>query len=90
MIIYHSSNNAMLSSNKILSIGAANYWEVLYTFQIKILFSINKGYVRSYHNSLFKNWRRQNFFLKRTNYTVRNSSHFLPWLSWHDPAMILQ
>ena len=28
--------------------------------------------------------RLQEFFMKRINYTVGNSSHFLPWLSCHD------
>ena len=35
-------------------------------------------------NSLFENWRRQEIFMKRINYTIENSSHVLPWLSCHD------
>ena len=51
--------------------------------------SINKGYVRSYRNGLFKNCRRQGIFLKRKYYTIKSSSHVLPWLSCHDLTMIL-
>ena len=86
MIIYDSSNNAVLSSNKTRSIGTANYLEVLPTFQLKKRFSINKGYVRSDHNGLFRNWRRQEIFVIKINYTIKSNSHVLPWLSCHDLA----
>ena len=50
---------------------------------------IGEGYVRSYHNGLFRNWRRQEIFVKRINYTIKSSSHVLPWLYCHDLAIIL-
>ena len=34
-------------------------------------------------------WRRQELFMKRIEYTIENSSHVLPWLSCQDLAMIL-
>ena len=85
MIIYDSSNNAVLSSNKIRQ---QNIEKCCKLFSAKFFFSINKGYVRKYHNCLFRNWRRQ-AFLKRMNYTIEIISHVLPWLSCHDLAMIL-
>ena len=58
-------------------------------FSYKKNFSINKGYVRNYHNRLFRNWRRQAFFVKTIDYTIKSSSHVLPWLSCPYLAMIL-
>ena len=93
---YDKGNNVVLSSYKAWSIGAVKYWEVFETFQFKKLLSINKSYIRSYHNGLFSNWRRQENFVKRINYTIKSSSHFLPCylaiiLPWscHYLAMIL-
>ena len=37
----------------------------------------------------FRNWRRQEFFMKKLNYTIEISSYVLPWLFCHDLAMIL-
>ena len=59
-------------------------------FSLKnFFFSINKGYVRSYRSSLFKHWRPQKILVKRINFTIKSSSHVLPWLSCHDLAMTL-
>ena len=55
----------------------------------KNFFSISKVYIRSYYNGLFKNWIRQEIFVKGINYKNASSSHVLPWLSCHDLAMIL-
>ena len=87
MINYDSSNNAVHSCTKIRSIGA-NYWEVLDTFQFNFFWK-NQDYVRSYHNGLFRNCRRQEIFVKGINYTIKSSLHVLPWLSCQDLAMIL-
>ena len=53
-------------------------------FSVKKNFSKHKGNVRSYHNGSIRNWRRQEIFVKRMNYTIKSSSHVLPWLSCHD------
>ena len=58
-------------------------------FSVKKNFSKHKGYVRSYHNGSIRNWRRQEIFVKRMNYTIKSSSHVLPWLSCHDLAVIM-
>ena len=49
---------------------------MLYTFQFGKLFSMNKGYVRSYHNGLFRNRRRQEtFMINLYNNTAHMSYH---------------